>query len=356
MVLLLGGTIFVSCQKDACKEDYGYSKIYMPQAILKSGGVNNNFPVPSGTDTSTYNYKVDEQNQKVNIILGASVSGPSTDAYSVDVQVNNDTIQKMFLNKTMDSTSYKIMPASMYSVPTQLTVPAGQRGATFSLSVDIPALKSPAYAGKYMVLAVKLANPSKYTLDTALCTTIVILDVNAMVIGPANDITSKYILNPGSPFVASSMDAGGRWGTLQSWIANKAAMSHNGNGGFCKDGDGATMDMECGWGSPQILNGKIYQTITLPAGSYAFDPSPWKWQGTKDPAYVVVAANLDSIPDYSNVVGNNSIWYSTFSTAKVSFQLTQTTKVTVGMVVNYKQDQQGFKTLAVHLYNYPKHL
>lgn len=210
MVLLLGGTIFVSCQKDTCKEDYGYSKIYMPQAILSSGGTNNNYPVPSGTDTSTFNYKIDKQNQKVNIILGATVSGPSTDEYSVDIQVNNDTIQKMFASKTLDTASYKLMPASLYSIPTKLTVPAGQRGATFSLSLDIPTLKSSAYARKYLVLAVKLANPTKYTLDTALSTTIVIFDVNSMVIGPANEIKNKYILNPGSSFVASSMDAGGR--------------------------------------------------------------------------------------------------------------------------------------------------
>lgn len=143
---------------------------------------------------------------------------------------------------------------------------------------------------------------------------------------------------------------------MQNWTANTAALSHNGNGGFSLDGDGATMDLESGWGSPQILNGKLYQTITLPVGSYAFDPSPFKWQGTKDPAYVVVAANQDALQDYSNIVGNSSIWYSTFFSPRVSFQLTQTTKVTLGVVVNYVQDQQGFKKLAVHLYNFPKHL
>ncbi|HEY4785182.1 MAG TPA: DUF5013 domain-containing protein [Bacteroidales bacterium] len=356
MTFLFGGAIFFSCKKDDSKLDYGYSKIYMPQAINKSGGVNNNFPVPSGTDTSTFDYNVDTQNQKVNVILGAYLSGPAQDAYSVDVKVNNDTIQSMFNKKILDTALYKLMPASLYSLPSTLEVPAGKKGGTFSLAVDIPQIKASAYAGKYLVLAVKLDNPSKYQLDTAISTAIVILDVNSMVIGPANDITSKYILNPGNSFVASSMDAGGRWGTLANWTANRAALSHNGNGGFCKDGDGLTMDMESGWGSPQILNGKLYQTITLPAGSYAFDPSPWKWQGTKDPAYVVVAVNSDSIPDYNNIVGNSAIWYSTFSSAKVSFQFTTATKVTVGVVVNYKQDQQGFKTLAVHLYNYPRHL
>lgn len=354
--LLFGGMILVSCEKDASKDVFGFSKIYMPQAINKSGGVDNNFPVPSGTDTSTYNYTLDLTNQKLNVLLGASLSGPSNDGYSVEVKVNNDTIQKLFNKKVLDTAVYKLMPQSMYSLPSKLDVAAGKRGGSFSLTLDIPSIKASKYTGKFLVLAVKLDNPTKFELDTAVCTTLVVLDVNTMVIGPAVEITGQYLKNAGNPFVAASMDAGGRWGTLADWTANAAARSHNGNGGFCKDGDGLTMDMESGWGSPLISNGKIYQTITLPAGSYAFDPSPFKWQGTKDPAYVVVAPNSDVLPDYSTINGNQNIWYSNFTKPRVTFQLTATTKVTLGIVVNYVQDQQGFKTLAVHLFNYPKHL
>jgi hypothetical protein len=152
------------------------------------------------------------------------------------------------------------------------------------------------------------------------------------------------------------MDGGGRWGTLALWTENAAARSHNGNGGFCNDGDGLTMDMESGWGSPQIYNGKIYQTINLPAGSYSFTPAPWVWQGTLDPTYVVVAPNLDSLPDYSNIIGNNAITSANLSVGTVSFTLATPSKVSLGIVVNYIQAGQGFKTHAVHLYNYPKHL
>jgi hypothetical protein len=351
--------VWVSCKKDDSAKDYGFSKIYMPQAIFKSGGVNNNYPVPSGTDTSTYNYAVDTKEKKINIILGAAVSGPGNSAYHVDIKVDNDTIQQLFNSKVLDTALYKLMPAGMYNVPTGLDVAAGARSGTFYLSVDIAQLKLDKYIGKYLVLAVKIANPTQYELNSALSTTIVIIDINALVIGPAINVTNRFILNPGSPFTASAM-SGSRWGTLKDWKVNAAVLSHNGVGGFSSDGDGPTMDLESGWGSPIISNGKIFQTFMLPAGTYSFDPSGgnWKWQGTKDPAYVVVAQNVDTLPDYNNIVNNTSIGYQVIAQPQpqVVFELSAATKITVGIVVNYVKNEQGFKSTQVALYNYPKHL
>jgi len=355
IILVLTG---ISCEKAASEKDFGFSKIYMPQAIFKSGGTSNNYPVPSGTDSSTYNYLVDTKEKKLNIILGAALSGPGSDNYTVDIKVDNDTIQQLFNSKVLDTALYKLMPASMFSLPDNLDVTGGKTG-TFYLSVDIARLKQDKYIGKYLVLAVKLANPSKFELNPALSTTIVIIDVNALVIGPSVNVTSTYILNSGSPFIASAMN-GSRWGSLKNWIANTAALSHGGVGGYSYDGDGATMDLESGWGSPLIANGKIYQTVTLPAGTYAFDPSggAWKWQGTKDPAYVVVAPAMDSLPDYNNILNNTAVQYKVIAQpqALVYFELSAPGKVTLGLVVNYVQDQQGIKSTKVVLYNYPKHL
>lgn len=358
-LVLAAGMAPVSCKKDDSKKLYGFSRIYMPQAINKSGGVNNNYPVPSGSDSSTYNYYLDTKSNRLNVILGATLSGPVSDAYSVGIKVDNDTIQQLFDSKVLDTALYKLMPAAMYTIPTTLDVSQGARSGSFDLGVDIGQLKSDAYVGKYLVLAVRLADPTKYVLNNALSVTIVILDVNALVIGPAVDITAQYVLNPGNPFIASVMN-GSRWGTLQSWKANAAALSHGGYGGYSKDGDGQTMDLESGWGSPQILNGKLYQNISLPAGTYSFDPSggSWKWQGTKDPCYVVVSTIADTLPDYSNILNNSAILYQQIAAPQkaITFQLNGTTSVTIGVVVNYVQDQQGIKSTKVSLYNYPKHL
>jgi hypothetical protein len=359
ILLSITCVITVSCSKDDSKKEYGFSKIFMPQAVINSGGVDNNYIIPSGTDSSTYNYYVDTKTNKLSVILGASLAGPSTDAYSVDIQVNNDTIQKMFTNKVLDTALYKLLPSSMYTLANKLNVAQGARSGTFTLDIDISQLKSIIYTGKYLVLAVKLANPTKYLLNDAISTTIVVLNVNALVIGPAVDITSKYILNPGNPFIASAMN-GSRWGTLQSWKVNAAILSHGGVGGFSNDGDGKTIDLESGWGSPAIYNGKVWQTITLPAGTYAWDPSggAWKWQGTKDAIYAVVAPNVDSLPDYTNIVNNSAILYQRVAQPQplVTFQLTTTTSLSLGIVVNYVQDGQGIKSTSVKLVNFPKHL
>lgn len=363
LLLFVFFSVLISCRKDDSAKTYGFSKIYMPQAIFKSGGVSNNYPVPSGTDSSTYNYSVDATDKKIDIILGAALSGSGDEGYSVDIKVDDDTIQKLFSSKTLDTAIYKLLPASMYTLPATLDVPKGSRSGTFDLSVDIPQLKSSAYTGKYLVLAVKLDHSTKqekkYELNNALSTTIVIIDVNALVIGPAVNVTAKYILNPGNPFIASAMN-GARWGTLKDWKTNAAVLSHGGVGGFSSDGHGKTMNLESGWGSPLIKNGKIYQTITLPKGTYSFDPSggSWKWQGTKDPAYAVVAPKLDTLPDYSNIVNNGSIIYERIAQPQklVIFELTAATKITLGVVVNFVQNEQGFKSAQVTLHHYPKHL
>jgi len=362
VMFLLSGVFFaalISCEKADSEKAYGFSEIYMPQAISLSAGINNDYPVPSGIDSSTYNYNIDTKENKVNIILGTYLSGPITNNYSVDIAVNNDTIKQLFDSKVWDTATYKLMPSSMYTLPAKLDV-TGRKG-TFDLALDIAQLKLAAYKGKKLVLAVKIANPTKYELNTALSTTMVIVNVDALVIGPRVDyIGGAYLKNPGNPFITSALQSGQtRWGTLADWKTNAAALTHGGTGGFSSN----LMDLESGWGSAQILNGKIYQTITLPAGKYYFDISGGDWAGgenfLKEPAYEVMAPDMDTIPDHNNIVGNNAIQYQTLTKAPQAlliFTLTATTKVTLGVVVNYNQTEQGFKTKQVFLYSYPKAL
>jgi hypothetical protein len=343
--------IFFACNKEETK--YGITNIFMPQAVNLSGGINANYPVPTGTDSSTFNYYL--ENNKINVILGVSRSGmQASEGFSVDIVTNTDTVNQLLTSGILDAATM-LMPADMYTLPSAVSVDNGKSQATFSLAIDIDQIKGSQYVGKKLALAVSIKGKGKYEVASALSTTIVIVNVDALVIGPAVNITADYIKNAGLPFIASAMSSGGRWGTLADWAANTAAKSHGGYGGFASD-NGGTMDMESGWGSPAIHNGKIYQTTTLPAGTYTFDVSNLQWQGTLDPAYIVVAPGMDSIPDYADIVGNTSISYTLFTAPLVTFTLTQTTNVTVGFVVDYIKDQQGFKIYNVKLLNYPKHL
>lgn len=345
----------LACQKE--RSSYGIPNIYMPQAVNATGGISANYVVPAGTDSSTYNYYIDTVTNALNITLGvARSSTTASDGFSVDIVTDPDTIALLQFNNILDNTT-SLLSSQIYNLPTSISVPAGKSEGTFALSVNIDSLKMPAYEGKKLALAVKLKSTGKYTITPSASTTIVIIDVDALVIGPSYDISAQYLRNTSTPFTTAGMHAGGRWGTLTDWMANNAAKSHGGYGGYVAD-DGGSMNMETGWGSPAIHNGKIWQTTssTLPAGTYTFDVSDLNWQGTKDPTYIVVAPGLDTIPDYADIVGNSTIHYTPFTSPVMTFQLTAPTKVTVGFAADYIKDEQGFKIYSVKLLNYPNHL
>lgn len=171
---LLPVTLLVSCQKDDSAKDYGTPLIYMPQSINVSLGTNANYLVPTSSNALSpegMNYVSDDDNNKTNVILGASLSGTAGGAYSVDIKVNPDTIQQLLSNGTFND-SYVAMPASVYTIPTRLDV-LGNGSGTFYLMVDNGVLTNPAYAGKHLLLAVEIANPSRYDLNKSRATTIV---------------------------------------------------------------------------------------------------------------------------------------------------------------------------------------
>ncbi|RZM30054.1 MAG: DUF1735 domain-containing protein [Pedobacter sp.] len=171
--LALVGVMGASCEKDDSDADFGFAKIFMPQATL----ANLNYAVPSGRDSATFNYKLDAQ--KVNVLLGVSRSGKlELSAYSVGVVANPDTVTQMISNGILPGATTVVMPASMYTMPQTVSVPDGQSQATFTLSVDRAQLK--ALAGKKVALGVVLKNPSQYTLNQAINKVVVIIDVNQL--------------------------------------------------------------------------------------------------------------------------------------------------------------------------------
>ena len=177
-MILAALLFFFGCTKDDASMDYGFTKIYMPQSVVRSGGTNNQYPVPTGTDSSTWNYTVDKVKGKLNITLGASLSGPGVEAYSVDIKVNNDTIQKLLSAKLLDPATNVIMPSSMFTIPSSLEVAKGKRSGFFTLSIDYAMLKSVAYRNKFLLVSIGFSNAKTYELNAALSSAIVVVDVN----------------------------------------------------------------------------------------------------------------------------------------------------------------------------------
>lgn len=178
IAVILIAAVFASCQKGDGDVDYGYTYIYMPEAT-STGGLSQNYSVPSGYSSSSYNFEIDSINHKLNIILGVSRSGKeSSEGYQVDVVVDQDTTNALISSNVIQNGL--LLPASIYSIPSSVTVPTGKTSGTFYLSVNSSDLKADAYTDKVLALTVRIKNPNKYSLNTKYSKTIVLIDVNSI--------------------------------------------------------------------------------------------------------------------------------------------------------------------------------
>ncbi|MEJ2881420.1 DUF4998 domain-containing protein [Pedobacter sp. GR22-6] len=152
----------------------------------------------------------------------------------------------------------------------------------------------------------------------------------------SRQITELSLKNPGYPFIASKMS--GRWGELAEWITNAAAKNMSGGvGGFDSYNGGGYIAFEF-WGTPSITNGKIYQTLTLPAGSYRFVTTISEIangsQNSLEGTYAVVALG-NSLPDIANVgqsLGNFRFLNNSQNGKDyaINFMLSQQQEITIG--------------------------
>lgn len=169
--------VIVSCEKDDSDKNWGVAKIYMPQAAVVSGGINNNYPVPWSSGYGVNNYEIDSTENTIKIVLGVYQSGiRPIGGYSVHIAANVDTT-----NQIVDGGSVNdgvLLPEDVYTLPEEISVPDGQREATFYLTIDRSKLiaEYPDYYNKKLLLAVNISNASKYELNDALSTTVVVID------------------------------------------------------------------------------------------------------------------------------------------------------------------------------------
>lgn len=182
-ILILGVNFFWACEEADSEKEWGNSYIYMPQAMLLSEGLNNNYIVPTQIN-GINNYKI-EQNT-LQVFLGVYRSGLEVlEDFAVDVSVNNDTCVYCIAGAMLPEADEAfavyanaiLLPADMYSLPPIVSVDAGQRRKNFYLSIDREKLEAnkTGYTGKDLVLAVKISNPTRYKLNSSLSTTMVIV-------------------------------------------------------------------------------------------------------------------------------------------------------------------------------------
>lgn len=164
------------------------------------------------------------------------------------------------------------------------------------------------------------------------------------------NVTSSYLKNHSSPIKYATFD-GSRWGTPADWVINdniKTTTSGLYGGYELRSGVGC-ISMEAGWGLKACTNGKIYQTVTLPAGEYRFQINLTS-NGSAGTKYMVVAAG-NELPDF-NDVASDAIVFADITTKIVSFRLNQETEVSIGFVCNLPGAGEYAKINDVYLWTF----
>lgn len=186
-------------------------------------------------------------------------------------------------------------------------------------------------------------------------TKIVKIDVPADAVNDPNEIPDNYLSNAKWPFARADWD-GTRWGNLAGgWITNEAMRTRNGMGGYDGGWEGDeknSLGFEY-WNDNEtpIINGKLYQTIDLPAGDYRFTMSlggdnPIISNSGNDPRYIVAAVGntLPDIEDLSSALASSSfVGLANDGSVSIQFSLDQPSKVSVGFLVNFTNPQQNVR-------------
>lgn len=249
-IILLSALIYMSCIKGDNQKEWGISKIYMPQASILDGGVTNNYPVPLNKGIN--NYLLDTVKNTIDIDLGVYRSGlEALKSYSVKVAADTDTTNKIITGGTIANAV--LLPADVYTLPTSVSVPDGQREAIFYLTIDRAKLieKYSGYYGNNLLLTVGISNPSTYELNQSLSKTTIVIDSKVFI--PAPPVVN---LIKGGDMEASSKNLWTAMGSDCQEFGYTTDKPTGASGGCLRlFGDDAT-----------DVDGTIYQAVQVEAG------------------------------------------------------------------------------------------
>jgi hypothetical protein len=165
-----------SCTKDSDNlNEWGNPWIYMPQAAVLNGGSTNVFPVPNTGPSK--NFVLDTIENSIKIILGVTRSGlQKFEPYTVDVAADIHSTDSIISSNSV-SNGIKLS-SEVFSLPENVSVPAGSNGNSFYLTIDRKKLLDlyGSFYGKKFVLVVRISNPTAYELNPKLSQTIVVID------------------------------------------------------------------------------------------------------------------------------------------------------------------------------------
>ena len=189
-LLLIAMVALTACGKDDATMDYGFPKVYIPQATVT--GLDNSYPIPLGPlyRNSVYCCSYDKASGKLGIVLGVIRSGylSRQQAFSVDLSVSQQETDRKLVEYADGGTPAAELPVSVCDIPGQISVEEGNNGGTCMVSVDLKALsgrRASIYQDgvyKLLVLGLEISNlkgPSEYTLADNYTSVVIVLDLGS---------------------------------------------------------------------------------------------------------------------------------------------------------------------------------
>jgi len=176
-----------ACQQNDATMDYGYAKVYIPQATVT--GLDNSYPIPSGPfyQNSVYTCAYDKQSGILKIALGVIRSGYLNEqkAFSVNLAACPAETSRKLTEYSEKGTPAAELPSSVCTVPSKISVEAGSNGGTCYVEVDMKALaaqKASLFDGtqyKLLVMGLEITNPTLYELADNYTSVVIVLDLNS---------------------------------------------------------------------------------------------------------------------------------------------------------------------------------
>lgn len=188
LLIVLSGSVLsmISCKNSMIRDAaYPDQLIYMPAAVYNNYLINT-VPVAIGSDpTPGYptRFTVDTVVRKFDVLLAAYRSGVTLDgAFTVDVAVNNDTINKLLAITGKLPAGTLLLPSDKYSIPTSSDMKDGAELAKFDLLIDLDYLRANYLvppAEQNFAIAVTISSTARKT-NPKYATTIIVLSTKIM--------------------------------------------------------------------------------------------------------------------------------------------------------------------------------
>ncbi len=183
----LAVVISASCEKADALKDYGFPKIYIPQATTT--GLDNSYLIPGGPfgQNSTYTCRFEPGTGILDIALGVNRSGylSESKAFSVKLSECPDETERKLAEFSGKGTSATALPSDCCTIPAQISVEKGQHSGSCYISVDMNALsarKASLMEGdvyKILVMGLEISDPSEYELAESNTSVVIVLDLNS---------------------------------------------------------------------------------------------------------------------------------------------------------------------------------